>query len=458
MPSAQAEGAADTLRSCVLIVDPERLAVLVRNSRRAALPSVDLEPGFYPEVTSLVDAVGRMCGVEITVSRCLAKGDANEGRARLYSAIGDSRPAEVRPGFAWVPASEVCSTLGVSGRRADIVASECARLLGAQPILPQAPWQWPTPWHSEVRIWIGAHLPSSTDEEDWRLSQVRTWAISTVFRLQSSDRRIYFKASPRYFGSEVGVTVELSRRFPDISPHVIAAEPERGWMLTEDMGGLTLGHAHDEELWHKTMKALARIDLEYADRTAALDGLGLERRTIERTVSTLGQWIAEPHQLDLRYTRPRTIEVLRALEPSLDRIREMGSSLDRMGLPATLDHGDLDAGNVFIRDGGPVLMDWSDASISHPFFAAALIPQVVRNRGVSGAFLRCWSDFAPEKQLRRGFEIARVLAPIERSIHYYERILPFLFRPSVELRELERYVPDLLWLAGRELDRLSAAG
>ena len=455
MSSAQADRPANTLRIFLQVLDPERKALLVRTDGPAILPSVDMEPGFYPEVSALVDAVGRKCGVDVSILRCLDKGDVNEGRARFYSAIGDSGFADSRPGFAWVPATEVDLDRGVSSSQTDMLELERDRMLGAPPSDPQAPWQWSGAWHGEARSWIESHLPVAFDDEDWRCSQVRTWSISKVLRIQAAAHRIYFKAVPGHFGSEVDVTVEASERFPDVSPCVIAADPGRGWMLMEDLGDLTLGHVHDEELWRKTMRALARIELEYANRMVFLDGLGLQRRTIERTVSTLDRWISEPDRLNLCAARTRTIDTLRTLEPSLERIREMGGSLDQIGLPATLDHGDLDAGNIFVRDGGPVLMDWSDASISHPFFTAAMMPLVVRNRSVSDAFLRCWSDFASEKNLRAGFEIARVLAPIERSIHYYERILPYLFRPSAELCDLERYVPDLLGLAARELDRLA---
>ena len=58
------------------------------------------------------------------------------------------------------------------------------------------------------------------------------------------------------------------------------------------------------------------------------------------------------------------------------------TELSQIGLPDTLEHGDLGASSILITGAGPVFLDWSDSSISHPFFsmfrlaqdAASLLP------------------------------------------------------------------------------------
>jgi aminoglycoside phosphotransferase (APT) family kinase protein len=50
----------------------------------------------------------------------------------------------------------------------------------------------------------------------------------------------------------------------------------------------------------------------------------------------------------------------------VDWVRRQSDWLDAVGLPDTLVHGDFHVLNVMERDGEPVIIDWSDAAISHP--------------------------------------------------------------------------------------------
>ena len=41
------------------------------------------------------------------------------------------------------------------------------------------------------------------------------------------------------------------------------------------------------------------------------------------------------------------------------------------GVPDSLEHGDLSADEVILGEMGPVFLDWSDGSITHPFLSVA---------------------------------------------------------------------------------------
>ena len=59
---------------------------------------------------------------------------------------------------------------------------------------------------------------------------------------------------------------------------------------------------------------------------------------------------------------------LRARIPILvDACHELADS----GVPDSLEHGDLTADEVILGEMGPVFLDWSDGSITHPFLSAA---------------------------------------------------------------------------------------
>ncbi len=112
----------------------------------------------------------------------------------------------------------------------------------------------------------------------------------------------------------------------------------------------------------------------------------------------------------------------------------------------SLDHGDLAAGQVIVGAMGPVILDWSDATITHPFLAAAafLMDPTGHPEGLgealATAYLGPWSERASPIELHRALEAARLVHPLHMASLYAERILPGLDQPW----EMERMVPWFL--------------
>lgn len=279
---------------------------------------------------------------------------------------------------------------------------------------------------------------------------VRQWSISTVYRATTRTGRYYFKQSPTFFPNEVPVTVAVANRFPDVSPRVLTFDARRRWMLLDDLGDVTMESAdpHTSEgaaLWVAAIRSVARIQIAYATSPSDLD---LERRATDATLATIREWTLAPLSADLHYAAADTSAALRRLAPLLPRLDELRAVLISVRLPQTLCHGDLDAGNIFVRDGVPILMDWSDACISNPLFDAVQIPQVADNPHIADAYLAGWTDYAPVdapmKALQTAFCAARPIAALERAIHYRRNIVPYIPSPSDDRRHLEAYIPDLL--------------
>ena len=420
------------------VFDPEMERIAVRADGRAYPPRFPMRRRFYPEVREILNAIRNETGADCVILRCLDDGDAERGRPRVYTALADG--GELRSGYRWGAPSDACLPEDVS--------------LAEPPDgpRPQA-WQREPGWRRAVTRWISDNLPDSVRQAGWTLSQIRSWAISTVFRIESDAARLYLKASPSYFGTEAALTERIARGFPDISPRVVAADAARGWLLMEDLGGDTLATAPSAAVWRDAMSALARVQLACARETAALREMGIERRAPAAALETLRGWIADSESAKLRVWRERFDASLRRLAPRLAELEDMLRNLDALALPETLDHGDLDASNIFIQNGRPILMDWSDAAITNPLYTAAMIASISRNPDLADAFLSHWTQFAPLDDLRQAFAASKIIAAIDRAAHYRANIVPYLPNGSVELRDLERYVPDLLDMAAAALER-----
>jgi hypothetical protein len=143
----------------------------------------------------------------------------------------------------------------------------------------------------------------------------------------------------------------------------------------------------------------------------------------------------------------RDIERVAGLAPTLLALCEELASFD---LPDALDYGDLRADSIFSTVTEPVYLDWSDAAISHPFFAVCsllddavrLLPSTSReaHRRLRDSYLAPWRALAPPDHLLRAFEVARLLAPFHRAATIHAELLP----ATAFTWELECAIPHLL--------------
>jgi hypothetical protein len=136
----------------------------------------------------------------------------------------------------------------------------------------------------------------------------------------------------------------------------------------------------------------------------------------------------------------------RALEAACHRLEELGP-------PPTLAHGDLHPWNIVVRDGGHVVFDWTEATITHPF--TDLLTFVVRTPDVGGrramrdAYLSRWADLLPPRDLAEAGDLALVVGGLAQ-VDMYLTELPDL--DPADLGELEGAGADWMRRTLRVLD------
>jgi Ser/Thr protein kinase RdoA (MazF antagonist) len=116
----------------------------------------------------------------------------------------------------------------------------------------------------------------------------------------------------------------------------------------------------------------------------------------------------------------------RRLREAVPRVRALCDELAAFGLPETIDHDDFHDGQVFVRDGRYLLLDWGDACVTHPFFTLAVTLGGVLSWGLDDVqhsvdvtpFLDAYLEpFGGEAALRDAAAIALELGWICRSVN-----------------------------------------
>jgi hypothetical protein len=191
-----------------------------------------------------------------------------------------------------------------------------------------------------------------------QLEKERPWA--TVLRVPIEGGRAFFKACRPVQRFEPGLTAVLADRWPDRTVEVLADDRDRAWLLTADAGRPLDDLGNPPERWLEVLPRYA--ELQRGQRHLSV-------------FAVLGVPFLLSHQLPQRFEAlvardlplgPDELVAARRLGP---RLELLVNELLAAPIPDTIDHADLHHRSVFDRAGHLRILDWGDASVSHPFFS-----------------------------------------------------------------------------------------
>lgn len=143
---------------------------------------------------------------------------------------------------------------------------------------------------------------------------------------------------------------------------MLAADIELGWMLMSDAGEplrSVVARERSLDRWLDVLRLCAGVELDLSDAVVELLALGVPDMPLanlpHRYLELMDEIDAEP-----------------VFRDATARVTERCEQLAAYGIPETVQHDDLHDGQVFVRDGRHLLMDWGDACVSHPFFTLSV--------------------------------------------------------------------------------------
>jgi hypothetical protein len=298
---------------------------------------------------------------------------------------------------------------------------------------PDLLWTRPE-WLSEANDWIREHVDVAGEIEQ---PHVRWW--STVLRVPTADGVVWFKACHPSHGFEPALALELARLRPENVIEVLAADADRGWMITADAGSRLrelLTSADDLVRWEEFLPRYSDVQLAAADRAEHLLEIGVPDERLAVLPEHLDRVLAD-HEILVVDREDGLDEGQHArLVASVPEVRQRTEDLAAFGIPETVQHDDLHDGNVFVRDGKYLVFDWGDSCVSHPFHSLVvtlratawrfeLPPGDVRLERMRDAYLEPFAAYGSRPELLDAFAIAYRLGTIARSLSWYRAVLAF---------------------------------
>jgi hypothetical protein len=385
-----------------------------------ALPSFSVGTPWWPDVADVVETCGALHGVRVTILRLL-----------------DAEPAD--------PAGGMGGTI-----------TYIAELDGAPPTATR-PWTTPLPddplrarWArpggpARDLAWADEKLSAAGRPRQRAAVQMKTWNLSSIWRLPTKDGDVWFKAVPPFFAHEGSVIHALAA--PTLPP--LIAFDDLGRTLLEDVRGVDQYRAPTER--HAVM-----IDTLVALQAGAVD------RVNEILRAGAPDWRAVPFAVAAADVVERgggglDTEERRILDRLVAGLDHRFRALAECGVPDTFVHGDFHTGNVRWTEAGPVIFDWGDCGIGNPLLD---LPPFDRNLAAEhrpaarARWIAQWTAHVPGSDAARAVTLTEPIAVLRLAI-IYQRFLDGI--EQTERRYHEADVPqqlrDAAQLATEEVTR-----
>ncbi|MET0233110.1 MAG: phosphotransferase [Kibdelosporangium sp.] len=285
-------------------------------------------------------------------------------------------------------------------------------------------------WRQVATDWLDEHLGAAGIRRTGEVTQPRVRPWGTVLTAETSAGRVWLKAP----GPETVFEVRLYELLRKIAPEwivpPIALDLGQGLLLLPD-GGTTLWESGTDPV-----EGMLRVLPQYAQ---------LQRHLMPHVENLLAAGVADmraPVMLErfdeavaavARRASPQDTDLVRQIAARRDVVAGWCEQLGALSIPASLDHNDLHAKNVFVDGGRTRFYDWGDSVVAHPFASMivgwqgvalmhGLAPDDPAMNRLRDAYLEPFGDLAPRGELVVQLELACRVGVIARTL-VWERAL-----------------------------------
>jgi hypothetical protein len=316
------------------------------------------------------------------------------------------------------------------------------------------PWTRPG-WFEQASFWVHAELERWGIEVRGPIEQPHSRPWSTVLRVPTGEGDIYFKVVSPVHPYEPALLGALKRRRPDCVPRLLSVDTGRGWVLMRDAGQRLreiIRTTQDLRHWLPVLPLYAEMQIELAQCVPELLTLGVPDRRLSVLPTLYEPLLTDVDVLRIDQPLGLTRQQYGWLLDLSTHVAELCERLADHRIPETINHGDLNDGNVFLGDGRSIFIDWDDGCVSHPFYSLRTVlvsaeislgleensPELWPLRD---PYLEPWTSYGSREDLLRALELAGRLASINGALTWHRLVSKL---EGVRREERAEPVPALL--------------
>jgi hypothetical protein len=384
------------------------------------LPEVRVATPWWQDAGPVVDAVREAFGIDVVVLRLL------ESQRR-------------HPPGGWVTYLAETTDELPGGVRAQLAAANVE--LDEQPL--RLPYARPGGPDADL-AWAEQALAEAGLRRQLRATQVRTWNLSSIWRLPLDDGSSgWLKVVPPFFAHE-GAMLRLLNGGNAPVPRLIATDGPR--VLLADIPGEDRYDAPPAELLRMVF-ALVHLQAEWVGREDELLATGMPDWRSPALARAITDLVA-------RERDGLATGVLATLDRFVETLPARLAAVDASGVPTTFVHGDFHPGNV--RGDGTtsqILLDWGDCGLGDPLLdlSAFLDRSPASHVGrIRDAWTGAWLRRVPSSDPARAVELLAPVAAARQALIYATFVAGI---EPVERRYHEDDVPRWLKRTAQLVDR-----
>jgi hypothetical protein len=264
----------------------------------------------------------------------------------------------------------------------------------------------------------------------------RSMPWSAVLSIPTNEGQVYFKAVSPLDPHEPPLLEAMARWRPDCLPKLLSVSSQRGWVLMRDGGPMlrdTIRSTRDIRPWMSVLPRYAELQMEMAGHVPELLALGVPDRRLSVLPSLYEPLLADVGVLRIDQQPGLTSVQYTRLSSMVSRVVELCNKLARYPIPETLNHGDLNDGNVLVRDDESVFIDWGDSCVSHPFYSLRTVlvsaeislgleENAAELHPLRDAYLEPFTRYAPRRDVLAALAVASKLASLNGALTWYRLV------------------------------------
>jgi hypothetical protein len=374
-----------------LIIRDNRNNVLLKSDK--TIPYICKERSHPAYVADLVEEVKSQLGLEIIICYCHSFMDEAIYVARLLSSSNQEMRFDIKDNVSSKEQKDLIRNIS------DTDLHEWAQFN----------------WYNDLTKYLNNIF------EDYEIEQVKTSSLSTVIKIKA-DKNYYLKKVPSFFHHELTITNYLSTAYPQNVPEIIKIDKANSILITEEIALPLLEKSNEIEVWINALNEYAKMQLKEICNVNDLISLGIPDRRLERLLTQID--IITNHiaivATNKEYSLTKSeIEEWNILVPKMRR-----SIISQKGLmPETIEHGDFYLANIASDKEGAVFFDFTDISVTHPFFSLiTFLSECEFSEGqkefLIEAYLSNFSKFYELTKLRKIYEEVSRIGEIHLAYTY----------------------------------------